>query len=194
MRISGNEPSSAILRQIKIFQKLKYWPESAYRLSSETLTAWFMREKEDIWLSPLTKGPTPTDNTKKQLDNTQTSPKTSIAQRSRTDLGRSVGATITTQLVWLNRFMRFHYLITGVTFWCLLDILYLISGVTFWCLLDIVPIKNEKSQVVLFLVSHKDITRDRSSSAGIPVRENSDAAGDGKILHYLYAWFNSIEV
>lgn len=31
-------------------------------------------------------------------------------------------------------------------------------GTQFWCLLDIVPIKNEKSEVVLFLVSHKDIT------------------------------------
>ncbi|XP_045062336.1 potassium voltage-gated channel subfamily H member 8, partial [Coregonus clupeaformis] len=33
-----------------------------------------------------------------------------------------------------------------------------ISGDQFWCLLDIVPIKNEKGEVVLFLVSHKDIT------------------------------------
>ncbi|CAH8533290.1 unnamed protein product [Dicrocoelium dendriticum] len=32
------------------------------------------------------------------------------------------------------------------------------SGENFKCLLDIVPIKNDKSQVVLFLVSHKDIT------------------------------------
>lgn len=32
------------------------------------------------------------------------------------------------------------------------------SGSQFWCLLDIVPIKNEKGEVVLFLVSHKDIT------------------------------------
>lgn len=31
-------------------------------------------------------------------------------------------------------------------------------GTQFWCLLDIVPIKNEKGEVVLFLVSHKDIT------------------------------------
>uniref|UniRef100_A0AAV2L7Z4 Voltage-gated delayed rectifier potassium channel KCNH4 n=1 Tax=Knipowitschia caucasica TaxID=637954 RepID=A0AAV2L7Z4_KNICA len=37
-------------------------------------------------------------------------------------------------------------------------ILYKKSGCKFWCLLDIVPIKNEKSEVVLFLVSHKDIT------------------------------------
>lgn len=36
-----------------------------------------------------------------------------------------------------------------------------ISGEQFWCLLDIVPIKNEKGEVVLFLVSHKDITETR---------------------------------
>jgi PAS domain-containing protein len=33
-----------------------------------------------------------------------------------------------------------------------------LPGTQFWCLLDIVPIKNEKGEVVLFLVSHKDIT------------------------------------
>ena len=32
-------------------------------------------------------------------------------------------------------------------------------GSPFWCLLDIVPIKNEKGRVVLFLASHKDITK-----------------------------------
>lgn len=31
-------------------------------------------------------------------------------------------------------------------------------GTTFWCLLDIVPIKNEKGEVVLFLLSFKNIT------------------------------------
>uniref|UniRef100_A0A1A8MGF8 Voltage-gated delayed rectifier potassium channel KCNH4 n=1 Tax=Nothobranchius pienaari TaxID=704102 RepID=A0A1A8MGF8_9TELE len=40
-------------------------------------------------------------------------------------------------------------------------ILYKKSGAKCWCLLDIVPIKNEKSEVVLFLVSHKDITENR---------------------------------
>uniref|UniRef100_A0A667WV80 Voltage-gated delayed rectifier potassium channel KCNH4 n=1 Tax=Myripristis murdjan TaxID=586833 RepID=A0A667WV80_9TELE len=40
-------------------------------------------------------------------------------------------------------------------------ILYKKSGSQFWCLLDIVPIKNEKSEVVLFLVSHKDITENK---------------------------------
>ncbi|XP_053564059.1 potassium voltage-gated channel subfamily H member 3 [Bombina bombina] len=37
-------------------------------------------------------------------------------------------------------------------------ILYRKNGFPFWCLLDVVPIKNEKGEVVLFLVSHKDIT------------------------------------
>ncbi|XP_028663354.1 potassium voltage-gated channel subfamily H member 8 [Erpetoichthys calabaricus] len=41
-------------------------------------------------------------------------------------------------------------------------ILYKKSGAQFWCLLDIVPIKNEKGEVVLFLVSHKDITDSKS--------------------------------
>ncbi|XP_038241469.1 potassium voltage-gated channel subfamily H member 4 [Dermochelys coriacea] len=38
------------------------------------------------------------------------------------------------------------------------------SGAAFWCLLDIVPIKNEKGEVVLFLVSFKDITENRGKS------------------------------
>ncbi|TNN79042.1 Potassium voltage-gated channel subfamily H member 3 [Liparis tanakae] len=37
-------------------------------------------------------------------------------------------------------------------------VFYKKEGAQFWCLLDIVPIKNEKGEVVLFLVSHKDIT------------------------------------
>ncbi|XP_069761064.1 voltage-gated delayed rectifier potassium channel KCNH4-like [Narcine bancroftii] len=39
--------------------------------------------------------------------------------------------------------------------------LYKKSGAAFWCLLDIVPIKNEKGEVVLFLVSFKDVTDNR---------------------------------
>ncbi|XP_053554731.1 potassium voltage-gated channel subfamily H member 8-like [Bombina bombina] len=41
-------------------------------------------------------------------------------------------------------------------------ILYRKSGDSFWCLLDIVPIKNEKGEVVLFLASHKDISRTKN--------------------------------
>jgi len=40
---------------------------------------------------------------------------------------------------------------------------YVVAGTQFWCLLDIVPIKNEKGEVVLFLVSHKDITDNKKS-------------------------------
>ncbi|XP_028997322.1 potassium voltage-gated channel subfamily H member 3-like [Betta splendens] len=45
-------------------------------------------------------------------------------------------------------------------------VLYKKSGSKFWCLLDIVPIKNEKSEVVLFLVSHKDITANKDLDHG----------------------------
>ncbi|XP_077584559.1 voltage-gated delayed rectifier potassium channel KCNH8 [Stigmatopora nigra] len=48
-------------------------------------------------------------------------------------------------------------------------VFYKKEGTQFWCLLDIVPIKNEKGEVVLFLVSHKDITdkkKDQDSEQG----------------------------
>ena len=44
----------------------------------------------------MTKAPTPTEKSKKQRDNANTPPKTSITQRLRTDFGRSVGITIVT--------------------------------------------------------------------------------------------------
>ena len=49
----------------------------------------------------MTKTPTPTEQSKKQRDNIKTPPKTLITQLLRTDLGRSVGVTAVTQLVWL---------------------------------------------------------------------------------------------
>ena len=54
----------------------------------------------------MTKAPTPTEKSKKQRDNTKTPPKPSIAQRLRTDLGRSVGVTIATQLVWFKTHLK----------------------------------------------------------------------------------------
>ena len=54
------------------------------------------KKKEEIWLSFMTKAPTATETSKKQRDNTKTPPKTSITQRLRTDLGRSVGVTTAT--------------------------------------------------------------------------------------------------
>ena len=50
--------------------------------------------------SPYTDG----KNLKSNVTTQRTPPKTSITQRLRTDLGRSAGVTIATQLVWLNRF------------------------------------------------------------------------------------------
>ena len=75
----------------------------------------------------MTKNPTPTEKSKKQSDNTKTPQKTSITQRLRTDLGRSVGVTIDTQLVWLNRLNR----LTG--FSCVLPLFNISSYQTFLC-------------------------------------------------------------
>ena len=63
-------------------------------------------KKEEIWLSPVTKTPTPAEQSKKQRDNIKTPPKTLITQLLRTDLGRSVGVTAVPQLVWLNRYNK----------------------------------------------------------------------------------------
>ena len=58
----------------------------------------------------MTKAPTPTEMSKGPKVTKQTTPqKSSIKQRLRTDLGRSVGVTTATQLVWLTWF-------TGPTF------------------------------------------------------------------------------
>ena len=50
-------------------------------------------KKKEIWPSPMTKPPIPTENSKTKGQHTQRPPKTSITQRLRTDLGRSVGVT-----------------------------------------------------------------------------------------------------
>uniref|UniRef100_A0A8C9YSB1 Voltage-gated delayed rectifier potassium channel KCNH4 n=1 Tax=Sander lucioperca TaxID=283035 RepID=A0A8C9YSB1_SANLU len=55
-------------------------------------------------------------------------------------------------------------------------ILYKKSGKPFRCLLDIVPIKNEKSEVVMFLVSHKDVTENKDET-GLEIRPISRPAG-----------------
>ena len=55
----------------------------------------------------------------------------------------------------------------------------------FWCLLDIVPIKNEKSQVVLFLVSHKDITKDRTPSIVDNNNKDESESSGGKPESYI---------
>ena len=52
----------------------------------------------------MKKPTTATEKLKKQRDNTNRQPKTSITQRFGTDLGRSVGVTTATKLVWLDRF------------------------------------------------------------------------------------------
>ena len=46
----------------------------------------------------------PQKNLKSHVTTQKTQPKTSITQRLRTDLGRSIGVSTVTQLVWLNQF------------------------------------------------------------------------------------------
>ena len=51
----------------------------------------------------MTKAPIPTEMSKGQSDNTNNATKSSIKQQLQTDLGRSVGVTTVTQLVWFTR-------------------------------------------------------------------------------------------
>ena len=62
----------------------------------------YKNKKEEIWPSPMTKASTPTEMSKGQVTTQATSQKSSIKQRLRTDLGRSVGVAKATQLVWLS--------------------------------------------------------------------------------------------
>ena len=80
---------SAIMKYLKIsLKELKI----SYKLKEK-------RKRSDsvLWQRP-------TANSKKQSDNKITLLKTSIEQRLLTYLGRSVGVTTVTKLVWLNQF------------------------------------------------------------------------------------------
>lgn len=54
--------------------------------------------------------------------------------------------------------------------------LYKKNGNPFWCLVDLVPIKNERHEVVLFLVSHKDITSSRLFVPGVSRLSNGSSS------------------
>ena len=73
-------------------------------LKSDLINNMRKRKRSDSVLWQETPTPT-TETSKKQRDNMKTPPKTLITQLLQTDLGRSVGVTAVTQLVWLNRFM-----------------------------------------------------------------------------------------
>ena len=63
-------------------------------------------------------------------------------------------------------------------------------GTPFWCLLDIVPIKNEKRDVVLFLVSHKDISKQKDKQdkhQDKPYGAKEDSKGETPLLHLGWA-------
>ena len=85
------------------------WPSFYLFYSQICLHILSKRKRKEIWLSPMTKAHTPTEMSKGQSDNINNATKSSITQRLRTDLGRSVGVTTATQLVWFTGF-------TGPTF------------------------------------------------------------------------------
>ncbi|KAM4882483.1 voltage-gated inwardly rectifying potassium channel KCNH3 isoform 5-T5 [Thomomys bottae] len=84
-------------------------------------------------------------------------------------------------------------------------ILYRKSGLPFWCLLDVIPIKNEKGEVALFLVSHKDITETKNRGGPDKWKETdivlnfrtTFVSKSGQVifapksicLHYVTTWF-----
>ena len=69
----------------------------------QTILPSFAREKWKYLTQSYDKSPNTPEKSEKQRDNTKMPPKTSITQRLRTDLGRSVEITTATQLVWFNR-------------------------------------------------------------------------------------------
>lgn len=57
-----------------------------------------------------------------------------------------------------------------------------LAGDRFWCLLDVVPIKNENGEVVLFLLSFKDLSESYRRN---PPHSQEDGE---KLLHtFLYS-------
>lgn len=59
---------------------------------------------------------------------------------------------------------------------------YKSNGAPFWCLLDIVPIKNEKHEVVLFLASHKDVSKSRMAESEQDHQEDDDEDDESNAL------------
>ena len=81
-----------------------HWCISFLRMNYFKSNALIRVKRRDLTQSYDKRPYTHRKKSKKQHDNEKTPPKTSITQRLRTDLGRSVVVTIATQLVWLNRF------------------------------------------------------------------------------------------
>ena len=83
------------------------------------LSAWhssYNEKNEEIWLSPMTKAPTPTEKAKKQCENTQTPPKTSISQPLRTNNSHPTSVTPLNRFMqWTNKKKRLTGPITNTT-------------------------------------------------------------------------------
>ncbi|XP_011903773.1 PREDICTED: potassium voltage-gated channel subfamily H member 3 isoform X1 [Cercocebus atys] len=69
---------------------------------------------------------------------------------------------------WVSRIQQKNIRISAGQIYCG-------TGLPFWCLLDVIPIKNEKGEVALFLVSHKDISE--TKNRGGPDRWKETGSG-----------------
>ncbi len=78
----------------------------------------------------------------------------------------------------VNNVCQYWMFILNVTLTAIMVILFL-QELSSGGLLDIVPIKNEKGEVVLFLVSHKDITDNKK----VQDEEQSPERGECRYLN-----------
>ena len=92
-----------LLTTLKHHHRLKHCSFSYIAANEIMINFWYSQKdkKGEIWLSPITKAPTSKEISKKQRDNIKNGPTTSITQRLRTDLGRSVVVTTAAQQLWL---------------------------------------------------------------------------------------------
>ena len=96
-----------VIPKLVQLEKLEYGPVSVYPSEED-----FKRKKEEIWLSPMTKAPTPTEKSKKatwQHKNvTKNFDYTTIADRLKsievTTATQQLEVITATQLVWFNRY------------------------------------------------------------------------------------------
>ena len=85
-----------------VFAWYESYLQEFYNFKISSICVKLKDKKEEIWLSPMTEAPNTNRNVNRAVTTQTTPQKSSITQRLWTDLGRSVGKTTATQLVWLT--------------------------------------------------------------------------------------------
>jgi len=78
---------------------------------------------------------------------------------------------------------RLQFKVSHYTIYVFAPLVATFAETPFLCLLDIVPIKNEGSAVVMFLVSHKEVTKDGSITEEIEERSSSSTSNGINSYH-----------